>query len=491
MSSKSVKTAKARFLSRYELFKDLELSLDTGLAREGAQLQFSEYYPGFMSSYEAILADSTDTDPENLADFKAKFSEINNLYIQIGTVAKPDPSLDSVKREGLKAKLPFIELPNFHGELKNWLNFHDLFISLVHVRSDLSSAENNYYLRASLSGEALSVISHLPMDGDSYETALSLIKERYHNTRLLTDSYLHRIFQLPNVSETSVNIRSYFYDPLRESVQALKKLSLPVREWSYLLLFIVLQKLSPGLRQAFEQRFGKDNNKLPTFDSLLMILDEQCRLQEMMADVNPVQAIRSSKPIHQSSGGQSGPSRQVRFKPKSPPPYLRQGHARPTISQTYQTPQVQGCCDCNGNDHSLYRCQAFLWNPPGQRRSWAQQNRYCFRCLRQHYPNQCEQVSWCKHCKGQHNSLLCNQDGYKRESFRPRSPTPIRSPPRAQINQVVSRESSPPSRPRSPPSVKPIIQAQLNQPRVGDRANRAHAQFEQLRFGRQLSPEHN
>lgn len=52
-------------------------------------------------------------------------------------------------------KLPEVKLPTFSGEFDNWLNFHDLFLSLVHTSTHLSTIQKFYYLRSSLSDEAL------------------------------------------------------------------------------------------------------------------------------------------------------------------------------------------------------------------------------------------------------------------------------------------------------------------------------------------------
>ncbi|XP_073948598.1 uncharacterized protein [Choristoneura fumiferana] len=94
-----------------------------------------------------------------------------------------------------------------------WMSFHDLFISLVHNR-DISDAEKHFYLRASLQGEALSLVRQLPMDEQNYAVALGILQDRYQNHRMLVDAYLNQIINLPVVSSTT-NIRREFYDPLQ------------------------------------------------------------------------------------------------------------------------------------------------------------------------------------------------------------------------------------------------------------------------------------
>ncbi|KAI8431622.1 hypothetical protein MSG28_016101 [Choristoneura fumiferana] len=127
-------------------------------------------------------------------------------------VAKPTHSQQVI------AKLPPIELPRFSGSPMEWMSFHDLFISLVHSR-DISDAEKHFYLRASLQGEALSLVRQLPMDEQNYAVALGILQDRYQNHRMLVDTYLNQIINLPVVSSTT-NIRREFYDPLPASSRA-------------------------------------------------------------------------------------------------------------------------------------------------------------------------------------------------------------------------------------------------------------------------------
>lgn len=84
-----------------------------------------------------------------------------------------------------QVKLPDIKLPVFDGNFERWLNFHDLFVSLVHTSPNLSTIQKFYYLRSSLTGEALELIQTIPISNDQYPIAWNLLVGRYQNTRRL------------------------------------------------------------------------------------------------------------------------------------------------------------------------------------------------------------------------------------------------------------------------------------------------------------------
>lgn len=467
-----------QFKSKFRMLNDFFSVIGSqpeSVSATAAIRQFRKHYPIFTDSYEQIMQYESELTPEELEELHGKFSEINLMFIKVEEYPTPDQSQSGkvqVDNE-LRAKLPFIELPKFNGDNMQWLGYHDLFLSLVDQRPNLSDSEKYYYLRASLNGEALSVISHLAMDSSNYTVALELLRKRYNNTRLLADSYLDRILRLPSVNQAT-DLRREFYDPLREGTQALEKLKLPIKEWSYLLVFIILQKLSIRIRQGFEERFGADLNNLPTFTQLLQLLDEQCRLQAAVPDASGARRPTTAPPK------KTGPQRQ-----------------RATGGVNQANYQVTSCAYCQNTGHSLYRCKGFINLHPYQRRIWAAKKRMCEICLRSHQGKECSSESWCKHCNSQtHNTLLCLNDAnphQSRQQFKPRPQTPQGQ---ANIDRPLSPSQRQDSRqsPRSFREPSPQREDNHQSPthaenrRPGYRAHQASVRFESMRYGSRSSP---
>ncbi|XP_046802097.1 uncharacterized protein LOC124418773 [Lucilia cuprina] len=73
----------------------------------------------------------------------------------------------SINNSSHLRSLPKITLPKFSGSYHDWRPFHDLFTSMIHSNSDLTAVEKFYYLKSSLSGEALQCISNLPVSSEN------------------------------------------------------------------------------------------------------------------------------------------------------------------------------------------------------------------------------------------------------------------------------------------------------------------------------------
>lgn len=500
----TLRTAKAQFKSRYQMLVDIAGSLDTTagvVAATVARRQFHAFYPQIISAYEVIISSSDeDITREEKEQFEQQFSIVNRLLVRLEQAIEPTTGSreSDVKPQGqvISAKLPAIELPRFTGKVHEWLSFHDLFQSLVHCRN-ITDAEKHYYLRASLEGEPLSLIRQLPMDENNYPVALKLLQDRYQNKRLLVDTYLARIANLPVITEGNMLLQQQFYDTLRESLQALEKLEMPVTEWSYIIVFLTLQKLPVRIRTAYEERYGKDAQVLPTIAQLLELLDEQCRVHRtVVPEAAGTSAARGRKPP---------PSQRVRRVEDAPRPAApgRLLHAQPSSSS--QVTSIQ-CSFCSGQGHTLYRCEDLRLMVPAERKAWAKRTGLCFKCLRSHYARDCTQKNWCAHCGSvEHNSLVCTGDvvastsrgqgrvainvaSRSRRGSRP-TPSPPRSPQSSRQESPVVDEAqhtwhaTPETASRVPAPTHQQLGGYVPRPRQGARARQAQVTFEDLRFG--------
>ncbi|KAJ8718981.1 hypothetical protein PYW07_016537 [Mythimna separata] len=448
-----VKVARQNFKIRAKMLRDFHSSVEataSSIAVKVIKRQFDKYYIDFLQAYEELVASGVD----DIEDLGHEFSAINSLLVSVETKAeesevgssplvKPKiPASGSQDGGSLAAKLPFIQLGRFDGNPMDWVSFYDLFLSLVHDRPNLPETEKHYYLRSCLSGEPLTLVKHLPVDAKNYEVALGLLRDRYQNTRLLADTYLEQIVSLPNISSTMEGLRQSFYNPLLESTQALQKLGLPIAEWSYLLFFIVLQKLPSRLRNQFEERNGTAPGELPSFSALMSFLDEVCRRQLVASSSMEQERAKSSRP-------QKSPTNTPRRSTTStggrhPPPSNR-------IRGQVTTAAVEvRCIYCNHNGHSIAKCYEFKRLDRTARKTWTRNNGACFVCLGQHYARECAEGTGCNLCGSEHHhTLLCTAAG---ETTRPttqqaprqtsRHPTPQARTPLPQRAKTPPRRSS-------------------------------------------------
>lgn len=115
-------------------------------------------------------------------------------------------------------KLPTINLPNFDGKYEGWLGFYDNFKSIVHENVNLTPVQKLQYLRSSLTDEAAYVIQALETSPQNYEIAWGLLTERYDNKRVIIQSHVRALFELPAITkESSAQLRSLVDSALKHT----------------------------------------------------------------------------------------------------------------------------------------------------------------------------------------------------------------------------------------------------------------------------------
>lgn len=80
-------------------------------------------------------------------------------------------------------RLPELKIPIFSGNFSKWLEFKEMFSSLVHNNEHIQKVHKFHYLTSYLDGEAAEVISNFDICADNYDEAWALLCERYDNKR--------------------------------------------------------------------------------------------------------------------------------------------------------------------------------------------------------------------------------------------------------------------------------------------------------------------
>jgi len=87
-------------------------------------------------------------------------------------------------------QLPKQKFPTFSGDITEWQGFEDLFISILLHTTGLSDVEKFEYLKTSLEGEALSLVAHLNLTSNNYNSVWDILRDRYRNKRDLARIHL-------------------------------------------------------------------------------------------------------------------------------------------------------------------------------------------------------------------------------------------------------------------------------------------------------------
>ena len=139
--------------------------------------------------------------------------EVESLARQVRDSEERSRSTPSTPLSGMSSnhnhrpqlRLPPLTPPTFSGNYTLFTAFAELFTASVRDNSQLSDCEKMQYLKSSLQGEALSVVASLPLTGSSFNTAWTMLCERYENKRAISRDHIAAISQFAPIKgdETS------------------------------------------------------------------------------------------------------------------------------------------------------------------------------------------------------------------------------------------------------------------------------------------------
>lgn len=290
-------------------------------------------------------------------------------------------------------QLPKRKFPTFSGKIVEWQGFEDLFTSILSHVPELPDVERFEYLKTSLEGDALKLISHLTLTAANYESAWSILRARYGNKRDLARIHFDALLTTHVVKcDDALSIQKAI-NTILEHTAALDNLQFTTRQWGPLIIHIFEKQLDYELRARWEQTIGeKHNPQLPEFVEFL-------RNHVRSAEVR--QAGRASQnQIFKSGTGNKGslltPSR---FRPSST--------ATHKVLATTTTQPVATKCPLCPATHSIRQCQLFLEKKPNDRFQVVKTHQLCLNCLGAgHNSAACTSKYKCHTCKRTHHTLL-------------------------------------------------------------------------------------
>ncbi|XP_011880360.1 PREDICTED: uncharacterized protein LOC105568900, partial [Vollenhovia emeryi] len=260
-----------------------------------------------------------------------------------------------------RSALPRIKLPNFSGEYHSWRTFHDLFVSLIKVNSDLTNVEKMHYLKTCLTGEAARLICNLPLSGDSFAIPWNLLLSRYENKRFLISAQLDRIANLKPLETKSANGLRTLLTTILEAIGALRALDCSVHNWDPLLIHQFTRLLDSESREAWEVKLGSSPT-FPTFSQFEEFLSGRTRAME---NLQP----------NLASGSNKEPFSNNSRKPRA-------GFAAYTTMPHSDNSSLN--CPLCGAAHYVAKCDRFQSKALKQRREIIIKHKRCFNCLGSH-----------------------------------------------------------------------------------------------------------
>lgn len=322
-----------------------------------------------------------------LAQNKATITELPSSPNQLALQVPPSAS---------QVRLPDVKLPVFEGKLENWLNFHDLYVALVHSSTGLSNIQKFYYLRSSLSHEALQLIQTIPISANNYLVAWNLLLDHFQNPARLKQSYVDSLFDFASLTRESATELHSLVEKFEANVKVLQQLGERTEYWDLLLIRMLSTRLDSTTRRDWEEY----SSTLPvaTYRELITFI------QRRVTVLHSVQARASEI---------------------SPPVSTKKQSQRPIASNGASQVSYRKCVVCTDH-HPLYLCERFSQLPLEDKEEAIRHHQLCRNCLRKgHQSKECMSSSNCRRCRGRHHTQLCQDTLSSSESQATSSQQPI------------------------------------------------------------------
>ncbi|CAH0564505.1 unnamed protein product [Brassicogethes aeneus] len=388
------------------IFEAAESAEDSDVKRRGFKVRYVQVktlYQTFFKQHSIILAHLANTAGSDLESHHKICNEFEEMYYYIQGVFsnyEPDTSAnDSFASQtntnvtpniSSHIRLPRIELPKFSGEIREWKTFIDMFIAMVHDNASLSNVEKFNYLRASLVGSPLAIVTQLPLTGANYKIAYAALLKRYENRRILATAHWRAIENANKIPEncSSPETIRQLISTFTENIAALKNLKFPTAKWDFILFQMLLSRLDTATSTRFELEQGDSVDTIPSFEELEEFLTKQCTAYEAVAFSAP-----------------SAPKRTPQTSKSLPPP--NNSFSKPRQTNSYLNNVATNLCPLCNVDHLLYKCPKFLEKTPRDRFELIKTRKWCVNCLSsKHTLFTCRSENVCRTCSKRHHSLI-------------------------------------------------------------------------------------
>ena len=119
--------------------------------------------------------------------------------------------------------MPKLEFKKFNGDTLKWKEFWDSFEATIHKDPTMPPINKFNYLRTQLEDRALKSIEGLELTNANYETAITLLQERYAKKQMVLDAHYTHLMDLAQASNNTSSLRAT-YDAVEKHLRSLQLL---------------------------------------------------------------------------------------------------------------------------------------------------------------------------------------------------------------------------------------------------------------------------
>lgn len=180
--------------------------------------------------------------------------QISNLEQTLAASIQTTPTSS---RSQLNVKLSSINMSNFDGNATKWLEFLDIFKTVVDSNELISKAQRMCYLKSALQGEAAAVLASFATTDSNYDVPFEVLQGRFSNQRRIVQSHVRKLWELESTQGGSHGSLRNIIDKIEQHMRCLESLNVPVHTWDAIIVPIVLAKLDYLTVKEWEIRINE------------------------------------------------------------------------------------------------------------------------------------------------------------------------------------------------------------------------------------------
>jgi len=372
-----IETRKAKIEKNWYKFERVQSAIEKN---DEEERNASEHYPyriEFENLYFKVVSE---------AEICIRASKKDNSKVETKNLIDwGQNSEEKTQRNSTKSivRLAPLNIPVFSGKYDEWMSFKDNYMSVIYTNEDLTAIEKFFYLRSSLSNDAASCIKYLETTATNYEIAWRSLINRYDNKKVLIQTHVKNIVDLPSINESTSTKLRQLSDDLVSNMKALETLGQKPKEWGPLLLHTLCSKLDNETLKEWEIKLVKD--KIPSVTELIKFIEDRFQISE---------SIESWKYIN----------KELAAKEKVLTKFSKNNKYKAATSSTTFTSTATAVCYAY-QPHTIYKCPVFTSLSARDRIDKVVQLDLCKICLRKHSGGKCF-GKYCFKCNKPHNTML-------------------------------------------------------------------------------------
>lgn len=190
----------------------------------------NERWKEYQDAFDELVDGSEEQFDVAKSEFEIVSGFLKEMLEQFAPALQPPLGVALAQPLGVQPiRMKPIEVPEFSGDIEDWVSFRDLFSSLVVLISTISNVQRLQYLRMSCQGKSSEVIKNIDLTDGNYDVAWAAFVRRYENKRLLVSRKIERLLDLPCMTDVCPTELGIILDGTNQALAALRVLGQPVQ----------------------------------------------------------------------------------------------------------------------------------------------------------------------------------------------------------------------------------------------------------------------